>query len=1281
MSLLFMLNRVKETQPSNLVNTKSVQLCEEDLIIVEHTSTVIMVKVKDIDTISNMYHICHNEGFLDGKINYVGGLWVWIQFTSAKSCEVFKSNDSLNKLWTFITVHSPSFVVDERIIWIEINGLPFIQISNDLDSNDFDDDCGFEEHRSTNEDDDSNATLDDFVQKSVEKEDGLKEPSQVYQSDGSTSTTAKYDATNNEKATTQLADDNPPTEAVHNNKENIVDEEVSDFSKSSGFENFVKENNDCAKSSNTLRTGKCSTSFGNYKRKELKGFSFIDEMNRMIEVGGALGYDVRGCKKSLRRLINGIVQETKMTKLELFQLRSMWGNFNFDYACSMTRGRSGGLVTIWDPNVFIKKRMWCGDNYIIIGGERKNLTKYFYIINVYGPQHQPDKSILWSFLRNFILIHTGKVILFSDLHEVRSESERFGSIFSNGDATIFNSFIHETGLIDLPMGGRKFTWMNKAGSKMSKLDRFLISDDVIQDLPNLQVVALDKMWSDHNPILFHSKKHDFGLTLFKIFHSWFDRLDFEDIVKEKWAVITGDLSCPIKPLHSKLKDLKSHLKVWFAHTKEVELSRRKSIVAELRSLEQKINDGHATDKEKIIRTNRLKELDDLEKIESIDLAQKARVKWEVDGDENSRFFHGLINKSLEVIVSMDEIRTAVWECGSNKAPGPDGYFFMFIKRFWDLLKHDIQEFVASFFATSKFPQGANSAFITLIPKVSKPLFIKDYRPISLIGLHYKIVAKILANRLSKVIDSINCPEQSAFISGRQILDDPLILSEIVDWYKKRKKKLMLFKIDFEKAFFVTSILINGSPTSEFSLRKSLRQGDSLSPFLFIIVIEGLHMALNDAMATNMFHGVKISSSNIHLSHLFYADDVIILSEWNQKDMENIIRILNVFHIASGLKINIQKSNVFGVVVSHNEIVSMATCTGCEAGAFPFSYLGLPIGSNMSRIASWQTLIDRFKARMSSWKANLLSIGGRLTLIKSVLGSLGNYYFSIFTVLELVIKSLESLHAIFFWGGHENNKKIAWVKWSNILASFDKGGLGVGSLKAFNKALLLKWRWRLFNFPKALWVQVVKALHGEEAGMDFGGCQSNGVWAKIVGTINHLHSSGDEPLYIRYNRLFHVAMNKYCSILDRIVNGSWDWDLSRPITMARTKTEFDKLIIDIANLDSDHMVDSDSCVWNLSIDGSFSVNMVRKHIDKHFLLSLAPSTRLYKMIPKKLNRMPIPSSHVTRLLQLFELGLVFPSQILAPVKIGLPGLIRDMLLRKKISGLLHFRCYLLESLAL
>ncbi|PWA79807.1 RNA-directed DNA polymerase, eukaryota [Artemisia annua] len=205
-----------------------------------------------------------------------------------------------------------------------------------------------------------------------------------------------------------------------------------------------------------------------------------------------------------------------MTKLELFQLKSMWGNFSFDYACSSARGRSGGLVTLWDPNVFVKNRFWCGDNYIIVEGKWMNSVENYYLINVYGPQHQPEKANLWAFLRTFIQNHAGNTILFGDLNEVRNELERFGSSFSTIDASIFNTFIHDAGLIDLPMGGRQFTWMNKAGSKLSKIDRFLISDGVSQTHPDVQVTILDRLWSDHNPILLHCKKSDFGSIPFKV---------------------------------------------------------------------------------------------------------------------------------------------------------------------------------------------------------------------------------------------------------------------------------------------------------------------------------------------------------------------------------------------------------------------------------------------------------------------------------------------------------------------------------------------------------------------------------------------------------------------------------------------------------------------------------------------------------------------------------------------------------------------------------------------
>nr|GEY01971.1 RNA-directed DNA polymerase, eukaryota, reverse transcriptase zinc-binding domain protein [Tanacetum cinerariifolium] len=136
------------SQQSKLDNIKSIQLNDDDLILVEDSSTVVL------KTISNMYHVCQAEGFVDVKIHYVGGLWVWLQFSLVNSCEAFKSNESLNKLWTFIKVSSPSFVVDERVIWIEVSGLPL--------------------------------SLDDVIQQNIVKESALKDSKEGDQANVST---------------------------------------------------------------------------------------------------------------------------------------------------------------------------------------------------------------------------------------------------------------------------------------------------------------------------------------------------------------------------------------------------------------------------------------------------------------------------------------------------------------------------------------------------------------------------------------------------------------------------------------------------------------------------------------------------------------------------------------------------------------------------------------------------------------------------------------------------------------------------------------------------------------------------------------------------------------------------------------------------------------------------------------------------------------------------------------------------------------------------------------
>ncbi|GKA16037.1 RNA-directed DNA polymerase, eukaryota, reverse transcriptase zinc-binding domain protein [Tanacetum coccineum] len=486
-------------------------------------------------------------------------------------------------------------------------------------------------------------------------------------------------------------------------------------------------------------------------------------------------------------------------------------------------------------------------------------------------EDQVSKLALWNRLQDFMHHHNGSYIMFGDMNAVRNEQERVGSIFNNIEADYFNSFIDATGLVDLPIGGRCFTWMNKAGTKLSKLDRFLISEDVIDLLPDIRITALDRIWSDHNPILLHVDKIDFGPSPFKLYNSWLLRDGFDDLIKSEWDSLDSNNSgFPIK-CHEKFRILKAKIRQWNNNNKTMERNRKAAALEELSSIEKKIDEGSASPSDTENRLNLLHELEIIDKFASMDLIQKARVKWDIEGDENTKFFHGLINQKrrnqmingimvegnwitdpslikdaffqfykvkfqaqdsqvsfpnlphsqtlnsmdrdyLERLVTHEEIKEAVWDCGSSKAPGPDGFSFAF----------------------------------------------------------------------DHILDSLGFG---------------------LKWRSWIKTCLSSPR---------ASILVNGSPTSEFSINRGLIQRDPLSSFLFILVTEGLHNAFAAAVGNGLISGININNSSINISHLFFTDDVIITTGWNANDLENIIRLLHVFYLASGLKINIHKSNIYGM---------------------------------------------------------------------------------------------------------------------------------------------------------------------------------------------------------------------------------------------------------------------------------------------------------------------------------------------------------------------------------
>ncbi|GAU16627.1 hypothetical protein TSUD_325750 [Trifolium subterraneum] len=515
-------------------------------------------------------------------------------------------------------------------------------------------------------------------------------------------------------------------------------------------------------------------------------------------------------------------------------------------------------------------------------------------------------------------------------------------------------------------------------------------------------------------------------------------------------------------------------------------------------------------------------------------------------------------------------------------------------------------FITEFHRNGKLTKGLNSTFIALIPKIDSPQRLNDFRPISLVGCLYKILAKVLANRLRLVIGSVISESQTAFVKDRQILDGILIANEVVDEARKAKKELMLFKVDFEKAYdsvdwgylddvmgkmsFPTlwrkwikecictataSVLVNGSPTEEFPLERGLRQGDPLSPFLFLIAAEGLHVQMEAMVERNLFTGYSVGEvAPIPISHLQFADDTLLIGVKSWANVRALRAVLVLFETMSGLKVNFNKSMLVGVNIPESWLCEAASSLCCKMGKISFLYLGLSIGGDPRRLGFWEPVLVRLKNRLSGWKSRFLSFGGRLTLLKSVLTSLLVYALSIFKAPSGTISAIESLLIKFFWGGSEDSRKTSWINWKTISLRKEYGGLGVRKLREFNLALLGKWCWRMLVDREGLWFRVLATRYEVERGrLRDGGRRGSSWWREIT----HIRDGGGgiegrwfgeyiskkvgdgsdtyfwtdpwvdgTPLCERFGRLYDLAETKSASVAEMSARGwgaggeAWVW---------------------------------------------------------------------------------------------------------------------------------------------
>ncbi|RVX15029.1 LINE-1 retrotransposable element ORF2 protein [Vitis vinifera] len=352
----------------------------------------------------------------------------------------------------------------------------------------------------------------------------------------------------------------------------------------------------------------------------------------------------------------------------------------------------------------------------------------------------------------------------------------------------------------------------------------------------------------------------------------------------------------------------------------------------------------------------------------------------------------------------------------DKAPGPDGFTIAVFQDCWDVIKEDLVRVFAEFHSSGIINQSTNASFIVLLPKKSVTKKISDFRPISLITSLYKIIAKVLSGRLRGVLHETIHSTQGAFVQGRQILDAILIANEIVDEKRRSGEEGVVLKIDFEKAYDHV-ILVNGNAKGWVKASRSLRQGDPLSPFLFTLVADILSRMLLRAEERNLLEGFRVGRNSTRVSHLQFADDTIFFSNTSEEDLQTFKSLLLAFGQISGLKVNLDKSNIYGINLKQNRLSRLAELLDCKASGLFTTWVSLWEG--IPRLVAFGILVGE-------------------------------------------------------------GKRDHLVSWDVVCKPKAIGGLGFGKIVLRNVALLGKWLWRYPREGSALWHKVISSIYGSHS---------------------------------------------------------------------------------------------------------------------------------------------------------------------------------------------------------
>ncbi|XP_042959541.1 uncharacterized protein LOC122294687 [Carya illinoinensis] len=467
-----------------------------------------------------------------------------------------------------------------------------------------------------------------------------------------------------------------------------------------------------------------------------------------------------------------------------------------------------------------------------------------------------------------------------------------------------------------------------------------------------------------------------------------------------------------------------------------------------------------------------------------------------------------IVQSLRTEPTEKEIYQAFASIKADSSPGPDGFGSAFYVSSWSIIKEDVMAAVREFYSGQTLPRYYSSSFLVLIPKIKNPQSYDSFRPISLCNVIYKVFSKTLVDKLSLILDDAIAPEQGAFVKGRNILENITLTQEMVKLlHRKNRGGNILMKIDMSKAydrvnwkfldhtlrafglpdFFcrlikncVTStwfsIMMHGTYKGFFKAKRGLRQGDPISPILFIIMEEVFSRLLKRKALEKRILTFSQPSGTPPISHLLFADDIMVFANASRGSIWCLMEVVKTYELWSGQKVNLEKSAVyFSKQLKRRRRGEILMETGVKEGHFPFQYLGVPIVEGKLKARNFDTLILNIERKLSGWKSRLLSQGGRMILMRHVLSSMPVYLLSAIHMPKLVIRKVHSLFANFFWGEQGGKSKRKWRSWRKLCAPEEEGGIGMRDVAEVQKSLFMKFGWNILT-QKSLWANFFRAKY-------------------------------------------------------------------------------------------------------------------------------------------------------------------------------------------------------------